>query len=54
MPNEKICPLPTPSVVVGVAFDNSPCTENCAWWDEEKQCCAILSIARAEDKAVKK
>ena len=43
----KICPVPR----AGVDVDNvyySQCVEAvCAWWDDLKQCCAVLTIARA-------
>lgn len=39
-----ICPLLS---LKGESFNHEDCMEtSCAWWVEEKQCCAIQLIAR--------
>ena len=55
MSDYKTCPL---KVMNNFCFEmekpdklevaTGDCTEStCAWWDEMKQCCAVLTIARA-------
>jgi len=41
----KLCPMPREG---GDSVYWYQCYESaCAWWDELKQCCAVLTIARA-------
>lgn len=44
------CPL---SMSAPADIDLLPCTEKCAWWDEEAQACAMLVLARAAKKVSK-
>lgn len=41
----KICPL---SVILPAECPFMNCKENeCAWWDEDAQACALLSLAKS-------
>lgn len=44
MADEKICPL---SMSIDYRYSLVPCLhKRCAWWDEDAQMCAILTIAK--------
>lgn len=48
MENEKYCPL---SMSAPADCDLVRCCEeNCAWWNEDTQSCAVLTLAKAARK----
>jgi hypothetical protein len=43
----KICPLFRVGEMISGYSDVSDCIKNCcAWYDDENECCAILTLAR--------
>lgn len=44
---QKICPLFRVGEMISGYSDVSDCIKNCcAWYDDENECCAILTLAR--------
>ena len=44
----KFCPILTVAKAIWSEFGFGKCTEDyCAWWDNERDCCAIHTVNRS-------